>query len=136
MCCFFVCDGGYCYRKTFHAGSVRMHRIEIDELRTRVHIGVTERERRRRQCIAVSLIIVPETAYDEIEDNVARTVNYSSVRREVLDLLEKGSFRLIETVARTIAERLLGLYAMTKLEVTVKKYPYRDTGSVSYTLEV
>ena len=118
------------------AGIGIMHRIEIREIRTKVHIGVTQKERKRRQQIAVSLTIVPETAYDKIEDTIERTVNYSGVRRDVLDLLEKSSYGLIETAAREIARHIAGRYAVKNLAVTVKKYPYRDTASVSYTLEI
>jgi len=113
-----------------------MHRIVIDEIMARVYVGVTEKERRRRQRISVSLRIFPEARYDEIDDTIDRTVNYSSVRLDVLELLRKGTFALIETLAREIAEYLVGRYAMKRLEVTLKKYPYRDTKSVSYTLMI
>lgn len=117
-------------------GSGGMHRIEIRDIRAKVHIGVTEKERRRRQRIAVSLTIVPKTRYDKIEDKVDRTVNYSGVRSDVLELLKKSSCGLIETAAREIAEQIAGRYAVERVTVTVKKYPYRDTRSVSYTLEI
>jgi len=118
------------------AGSGGMHRIEIQDIRAKVHIGVTDKERKRRQRIAVSLMIVPKTCYDKIEDKVDRTVNYSGVRSDVLELLKKNSYGLIETAAREIAEQIAGRYAVERVSVTVKKYPYRDTRSVSYTLEI
>jgi len=118
------------------AGSEKMHRIEIRDIRAKVHIGVTEKERKRRQRIFVSLAIVPKTGYDKIEDKIDRTVNYSGVRRDVLELLKKSSYGLIETAARQIEERIAGRYSVEKLSVTVKKFPYRDTRSVSYTLEL
>ena len=51
-----------------------MHRIEIRDIRAKVHIGVTERERKRRQRIAVSLTLFPGAVYHEIEDRIDELV--------------------------------------------------------------
>lgn len=112
-----------------------MHRITIDRIDVRVHIGVTEKERKRRQRISVSLVIVPSADPGHIDNCIDRTVNYSTVRQDVLLLLKQKRFGLIETAAQNIADRIGSRYRIDRLSVTVTKYPYRDTRSVSYTLE-
>ena len=112
-----------------------MHRITVDRIDVRVHIGVTVKERKRRQRISVSIVIVPSTDPGHIDDCIDRTVNYSAVRQDVLLLLKQERFGLIETAAEKIADRIASRHTIDSLSVTVTKYPYRDTRSVSYTLE-
>ncbi len=117
-------------------GGLMRHRITVDRIDVRVHIGVTEKEKKRRQRISVSLDIVPQTGPGHIDDCIDSTVNYSALRQDVLLLLKQERFGLIETAAEKIADRIASRYAISALSVTVTKYPYRDTRSVSYTLEV
>jgi dihydroneopterin aldolase len=112
-----------------------IHRITVDRIDARVHIGVTEKEKKHRQRISVSLVIEPKTDPGHIDDCIVRTVNYSAVRQDVLLLLKQERFGLIETAAEKISEHIASHYAVNALSVTVTKYPYRDTRSVSYTLE-
>ncbi|MBN2323634.1 MAG: dihydroneopterin aldolase [Spirochaetes bacterium] len=111
------------------------HRITMERIDARVHIGVTEKEIRHRQRISVSLVIVPRTGPGNIDDCIDKTVNYSAVRQDVLRFLKREKFGLIETAAEKILELVASHHSIETISVTVTKYPYRDTRSVSYTIE-
>jgi dihydroneopterin aldolase len=113
-----------------------MHKIILEEINVRVHIGVTNTERKRRQRMGISIEIYPVVDPNGISDNIESTVNYSSVRQGVIRIMNNSTHRLIETVARQVAEHIKKNYQVKLVRVTVKKYPYKDTKSVSYTLEI
>ena len=119
----------------FRYGGGMRHSIHVDGIDVRVHIGVTAKEKKRRQRISVSLVMEPKTGPGNIDDSIEKTVNYSSIRRDVCLLLKQERFSLIETAAEKIRDLLISRYPINALSVTVTKYPYRDTRSVSYILE-
>jgi dihydroneopterin aldolase len=113
-----------------------MHRIILEEITVRVHIGVTKTERKRRQRMSMSIELYPAVDPNGIDDNIESTVNYSSVRQDVIRIMNNSTHRLIETVARKTADHIKKNYQVKLVRVTVKKYPYRDTKAVSYILEI
>jgi dihydroneopterin aldolase len=113
-----------------------MHKIVLEEITIKAHIGVTSKERKRRQRMSVSVELYPTIEPNGINDTIERAVNYSSVRQDVIRLLNTGTYKLIETAALQIAEQVRKQYNVKSVRVTVRKYPYRDTNAVSYTLEM
>ena len=106
-----------------------MGTIIIRDLVLHLHIGVTERERRRSQRILISMEIEPET-FSAIGDSLENTVDYSSVRRGIKSMLQDERFNLIETVADRAARYVLDNFKANQVTVTIKKFPYRDTAHV------
>jgi len=104
--------------------------IFIKDLRTRVHIGVTPRERKRKQRIDICVEMEPVTGWENRADSIENTVNYSSVRRSIRKLLGSERFNLIETAASRIALLIGDAFPVKTISVTIKKYPYRDTACV------
>ncbi len=109
-----------------------MERIVIQDLSIRVRVGVTERERGRRQPLLVCVELVPESPYP-MTDRLQDTVDYSAVRGDLRALAGKLRCELIETLAGRMAEHLKTRYPVAEVTVTVKKFPYRDAAYVSYT---
>ncbi|HET6278901.1 MAG TPA: dihydroneopterin aldolase, partial [Candidatus Polarisedimenticolia bacterium] len=54
--------------------------------------------------------------------DVAQTIDYLDVTREVRAHLESTSFHLIEAAARTILDRLTGKYLLQRATVRVRKF--------------
>ncbi len=112
-----------------------MATLIIQDLAAQIHIGVTEREKRKKQKILISIEAEPEMASGQIRDSLRNTVDYSSMRTGVLSLLKNSSHNLIETVADEIAGYVLKNFMVRQVSVTVKKFPYRDTKFVAYRLK-
>ena len=106
-----------------------MDAILIQDIKMRLHIGVTEKERRKRQKVFVSLEMRPE-GETHGEDMLEHTIDYSAVRRGLHSLLRDTRFKLIETVAERSAQYVLDNFSARHVTVTVKKFPYRDTAYV------
>ena len=116
-----------------------MGTVVIEDLSLRVHVGVTDRERSRKQRILVSVEIDREVRPGEIGDRIEGAIDYSEVRSGIAGLVESASFNLIETIAERIALSLKGRYAergVGVLRVTVKKFPYRDARYVAYRMSL
>jgi dihydroneopterin aldolase len=113
-----------------------MEKITIENLSVDLRIGVTEKEREQRQTLSISVDMEPVRTYTDLNDSLDMTVDYSSVRREILGLLEGYEANLIESVARLIARHIKSSFAVESVTVRVKKYPYDDVDHVSYTLSI
>jgi dihydroneopterin aldolase len=108
--------------------------IRIAGLELRSCIGVTEAERATPQRLTVSLVLLPSHGFDGLQDDVARTVNYSAVCKLVRSLAGARPRRLIETFALEIADAVLAQFACASVEVELRKYVLPDTEHVAVRL--
>jgi FolB domain-containing protein len=113
-----------------------MEKIILEEIRVKTYIGVSDRERARRQTLRVSIEMEPLSGYESKGDLLENTIDYSTVRRDVLCILRENRFHLIETAAERIARYLKEHYSLKSLTVLVKKRPYRDTRYCAYRLSM
>ena len=112
-----------------------MNEILIEDLALHLHIGVTEKERRRGQKLLISLEIQPEIML-KLGDALENTVDYSAVRRGLQSVLREKHFNLIETVATNAAHYVLQNFNVQRVTVTAKKFPYKDTAFVGCRLNL
>jgi len=76
-----------------------------------------------------------ETDFEEAakDDSLEKTVNYEDVYNLIQDLVTKESFKLIETVARRIAERILEQFPeVSGVAVRVRKPGVPIKGVIDY----
>jgi len=111
-----------------------MDRIRVNQLRVTAYIGVAEEERRRAQGLEIDLEFLPLHAWNDLDDDVSRTVDYFAVSEWVRDLAAARPRRSIETLGLDIAEGILASFAVREVEVTVRKFILSDTGSVEVVL--
>ena len=75
-------------------------RIRIEQLELHTRIGVTEEERSKPQRIIINLTIWPKMGFDQMKDDIGRTVNYVQLCRSVREFIDQRTFSLIETLSR------------------------------------
>jgi len=97
-------------------------RLSVRSMVCMCHIGVTEEERRLQQKIEVDLDLYADLEAAGRSGDVAQTIDYLDVTREVRAQLESTSFHLIEAAARTILDRLLMNYRLQRATVRVRKF--------------
>ena len=112
-----------------------MERITLQEISVTAYLGVTEKERAKKQKILVTVSIVPEIQLNTLNDSIENTVNYSSVRGDIISIFKKNRFNLIETAAGKVASYIKDKYPVKNIAVVIKKFPYRDTKFVAFELE-
>ena len=109
----------------------RQEWIEIAELEVQSSVGVSEKERRTRQKLAVCLRFQIAPLFGSLADEIARTIDYGAVAKEVSAIATSGSRRLIETLVAEIADGLMARFPMTRLEVELRKFILPNTRYVS-----
>jgi 7,8-dihydroneopterin aldolase/epimerase/oxygenase len=104
--------------------------VSIRDLRVPAVIGVHDWEREIEQTLIVSVDMVPETAdvrQAAKSDDLADALDYSAVAETIAAVLREGKFRLIETAAERVAERLLADFRLPWLRLELRK-PITSSG--------
>jgi dihydroneopterin aldolase len=112
--------------------------LTLTGLRATAHHGVFQHERENGQEFVIDLTVWLDVSAAAAADDLAKTVNYGDLAREVVDAVEGDPVDLIETVAERIATVALTHRAATRVRVTLHKpfapieVPFDD---VSITIE-
>lgn len=96
-------------------------RIIINDLFLRTIIGVNDDERTNRQDVLVNLALTVDTRAAGRSDDIADTVNYRTLTKRVIDLVEGSQFFLVEKLAEEIAQLCLEDRRVQDVTVTVEK---------------
>ena len=98
-------------------------------------IGVTEVERAAPQPLGLFLTLRLSGRCESFADDIARTANYSAVRRTALAIAAERPRRLLETLAADLAAGVLAGYpACDGVEVELRKWVLPDTDFVAVRL--
>ena len=92
-------------------------RLFLSGIHAHGHHGARPGEKDERQPFVIDL----DLEVDAEADDIGATADYRDLVDAVRELVETGSFDLIESMARTVAERLLGFEHVTKATVVVHK---------------
>ena len=92
--------------------------------------GVSEEERRIGGRFVVDVQVTYDIARAAQSDDLRHTVSYSDVYRVAREIVEGKSFRLVETLAETIAQTLLERFPADAVLVRVTKQPPPIAGIV------
>jgi dihydroneopterin aldolase len=96
-------------------------RITLQAMRFEGHHGVGEEERAVPQPLEVDLVVEADLGRAGRTDDVADTIDYGPLIVLVGGIVEAGSFRLLEAIAATIADRVLDTTPATAVTVRVRK---------------
>jgi len=96
-------------------------KIYIRDLLLRCIIGVNEDERRAKQDVIINIVLYTDLREPGRTDRIEDSVNYRIVKQEIIPLVEKSSYYLIEKLAEEIAAACLSHEHVRKVRVTVDK---------------
>jgi FolB domain-containing protein len=94
--------------------------IHIKDLLLRTIIGVNEDERRNKQDVLINITLYTDHAA-AASDNIRDTVNYRTIAKQTVDLVEKSQFFLVEKMALEIVDICLADPRVERVIVTVEK---------------
>lgn len=112
--------------------------ITIEELEVFARVGVPDAERARPQRLLLTLFLGLDVSAAARADDLSRTVDYAAVTRQVCEWLSEREWKLIETIAVQVAERLLaahGARGVVRVVVEVKKFILPGTRHVAVRVE-
>ena len=95
--------------------------IYIRDLHLRCIIGVFDDERKAKQDIIITIALYADLRTACTSDRIEDTVDYKSLKKQVIAMVEDSRFFLIESLAERIAAICLGTRAVKRVTVTVDK---------------
>lgn len=96
-------------------------RIEIGGLSVHTHHGVTEAEREVGQRLVLDLSFEVDDCVATATDELADTVDYGAVAREVAEAAAERSYRTLERLCSAVADRVLDRYGADSVTVRAAK---------------
>jgi dihydroneopterin aldolase len=95
--------------------------VSVRDLRVSAVIGVHDWERETEQTLVFGVDMAADVAAAAARDDIADALDYSAVAQTVAEVVTSGKFRLIETAAERVAQRLLADYRSGWVRVEVVK---------------
>ncbi|MDX2080403.1 MAG: dihydroneopterin aldolase [Terrimicrobiaceae bacterium] len=108
-----------------------MNEIVIRGLRLSAHVGVPDEERAEAQELQVDLVIEPVTGFEDLGEEIGRTVDYDRLSRRVAAVAGERPRKLIETLAVDIAEATLAEFPAASVTVEIRKFILPATDHVA-----
>lgn len=98
-----------------------MSKIILEQLKTKILIGVFEWEKRVPQDVFIDLEMEFDTSKAAHSDSIDDTLDYKEVAKRILDFTENNHFSLIETLAEKLANLLIEEFKVQAVKVSVSK---------------
>ena len=98
-----------------------LDRIHICDLLQRCIIGIYDEERREKQDVVINITLYADLRAAGRSDNIDDTVDYKSIKKQIIAMVETSSFFLVERLAERIAEICLAHEAVQRVGVRVAK---------------
>ncbi|MBN1640504.1 MAG: dihydroneopterin aldolase [Anaerolineae bacterium] len=95
--------------------------IHIVDLALRTVIGINDEERRNRQDVLVNITLFADTRAAGASDDIADAVNYRTIAKRVIEMVESSRFYLVEKMAAEIAAICLDDPRVERARVRVEK---------------
>lgn len=111
-----------------------MSNISIIDLEVFYRVGVTDEERAKPQRLLVTVDMKFDFTSAAVSDRIGRTIDYFTVSQRLLKLGESRNWKLIETVAAEIAEKIIFEFRPENVTVEVKKFSIPEARYVSVSL--
>jgi D-erythro-7,8-dihydroneopterin triphosphate epimerase len=110
--------------------------IQIKDLLLRAIIGINDEERRNRQDVLINLTLFADTRPAGVSDDIADAVNYRTITKRIIALVEDSRFNLVEKMVVEIADLCLENPHVERVRVSVEKPgALRFARSVGITIE-
>src|SRR5476651_1722705 len=98
-----------------------MDRILICDLRVRCILGINQDERHEKQDVVINLTIHADLRPAGTSDKLEDTVDYRSLKKRILAMVEESHYRLEEALAEAIAALCLDHPGVKRVDVRVDK---------------
>lgn len=109
--------------------------IKIKNLRLRTYIGINEEEVRNKQDVVVNVMIHYDAERATDSDNMNDALNYKTVTKAIIRLVEDNRFSLLEKLTADILAVAAEHHWVTSAQVEVDKpHALRFADSVSLSL--
>jgi dihydroneopterin aldolase/D-erythro-7,8-dihydroneopterin triphosphate epimerase len=98
-----------------------MDRIHIRDLALRCIIGIYPEEREKKQDVIINVVMEADLSSAGASDQIEDTIDYKTIKLQIVEMVEGSSFNLIESLADRTARICLAVPRVTRVTVTVDK---------------
>lgn len=98
-----------------------LDKIVVRDLLLRGIIGINDWERENKQDILINMTIFANLEPAGLSDDVEQTLNYRSITKAVIALVDSSKYFLVEALAREIARVVLEDFGAVRVQVRVEK---------------
>jgi len=112
-----------------------LDKIFLQDLRVEAVIGIWEWERRIRQTVSLDLELATDVRHAAATDAIDDALDYKSIAKRIARVVEESEFRLVETLAETLARIVITEFGVTWLKLSVSK-PGAIEGSRNVGVEI
>jgi FolB domain-containing protein len=95
--------------------------IEIKDLLLRAIVGIKPDERVKQQDVLLNIALLTDIRSVADTDDIAHAVNYRSVAKRVIALVENSDFHTVEKLASEIARTVVSEFEVAEVTVSVEK---------------
>ena len=99
----------------------RRDTIFIRDLLVRCIVGIRPEERRKPQDVIFTINLYADFSRAAETDAIEDAVDYSTLKKKIVEFAEASSFNLVETLARRVADLCLADERVSAVEVAVEK---------------
>lgn len=96
-------------------------RIRVEDLLLRAIIGINEEERRNPQDVVINITLHVDTRAAGVSDDIEDAVNYRTITKRVIKLVEESKFYLVEKMAAEITAICFQDPRVERVSVKVEK---------------
>jgi dihydroneopterin aldolase len=96
--------------------------IHVEQLEINARVGVPDIERATPQRLVVSVTVWPLRPFQDLQDDLAQTVDYAAVAQSVRSFVEQRCDRLIETLGSALATHLLDRFTIRAVRIELRKF--------------
>ncbi len=109
--------------------------IRIKNLRLRTYIGIKDEEILNRQDVVINAVIRYRADKAMAFNRIEQALNYRTITKEVIALVEDGRFQLLERMTREVLDLIMSHEQVLTAQVEIDKpHALRFADSVSITL--
>ncbi|HJP35025.1 MAG TPA: dihydroneopterin aldolase [Gammaproteobacteria bacterium] len=98
-----------------------LDRIHIRDLLVRCILGVYPDERREKQDVIVNITLYADLRKACLSDDIEDTVDYKTIKKRTLKMVQQSEYFLVERLAERIAELALESPVVQRVDVAVDK---------------
>jgi dihydroneopterin aldolase/D-erythro-7,8-dihydroneopterin triphosphate epimerase len=98
-----------------------LDKIYVRDLVCRCIIGINPEERTNKQDVTINLVLEADLSAAGQTDDIADTVDYKQIKKNVLRMAEGSSFLLVERLAQRVADICLECPEVIRAHVTIDK---------------
>jgi len=96
-------------------------KIYIKDLLLRCIIGLRDWERKAPQNVNLNITLFTDFSKACLSDDIADTVDYVTIKKDIIKEVEASSFKLVEKLAHTVAEICLRNERVIRVDVNLSK---------------